>query len=202
MRDDPSEKTGIVLQIEEKGESFWSVAFFSGESGLEYFLFRRSKRKSRPDLFDTAQVRFGLPKQAGPRFAEDYRVLLRRTAIGKSFSRVRIASRFANVLRKNGQHLAEPAAILPICDRFFNAVSEGVDLSASYLKALYLFASTEGLPLKEDWAGSLPALSVKDLGEVLKTPLGEQRLSEEKIFALSRSLENWLTGEAHFFIDP
>jgi len=202
MTPESPEKTGIVLQIEAKGDSFLSLSFLSREAGLETFLLRRSRRKARPDLFDTASVRFGARKQTGPTFAEEYRVLCRRSGIGKSFPRVQTASRFANFLRENAQHLADPHSVFPLCNRFFDAVSAGVDSSAAYLKALYLFASNEGFPLKEDWGRSLPEEAARDLGTILKTPLGRQETAEEQILALSRSLETWLVREAHFVIDP
>lgn len=201
MRARELEKNGIVLLREEKGESFWSVAFLSAESGLEYFLMRRSSRKTRPDLFDSASIQQDRPKNSGPGFISEYRVTQRRTGIGESFSRIRMASRFANLLRRNTLHLADTNPVIPICERFFDAAARGTDLQAAYLKALYLFASTEGFPLKEDWAATLRKQEREDLGSVLRNPLGEQEVAAESTEILCKSLESWLVREAHFSID-
>lgn len=195
------ERTGIVLRLEEKGESFWSMAFLSENEGLEYLMLRRSRRRTRPDLFDTARVRLSSGKREGPQFPDEYHVLRRRAGIGKSIERIRVASRFAEVLRRNARHLPDPGTVFPVCERFFDAAADGVSLEAAYLKSLYLFAAAEGFPVKEDWATALPAPGRRDLASVLRTPLRDQQVSPERSRSLAGALESWLVREAHFSID-
>ncbi len=196
-----SERNGIVLRVEEKGESFWSLAVFFEVEGLTYPLLRRSRKVTRPDLFDTAAIMLRPGKGNGPAFAEAYRVVQRREGIGRSYDRITTASHFAEVLRRNTQHLADPTAHFPLCLRFFDSVAGGTAPEAAYLKTLFLFASTEGLPVREDWAGSLSEAEERDLADILRTPLAVQKVSSASCRALAQALETWLVREAHFVIN-
>lgn len=196
----PEEDHGIVLQYAEKGEKFWSITFLSENQGLHYPLLRRSKNGMRPDLFDTGQAKISRAKQGGLIFFSEYHPLRRRSGIARSYEVLRIAARFSTILQRNAEHLPDPKTIFDLSEQFFNSLEKGPAPEASYLKALYLFARMEGLPIREDWVQQLGDGLRNDLETILKHPLEQQATDAGTSRTLSARLEHWLVGEAHFII--
>lgn len=196
----PEEDHGLVLNYAEKGEKFWSLAFLSHSQGLYHPLVRKTKRGNRPDLFDTGQARISRAKQGELIFLSDYYPTRRRSGLARSYEILQIASRFAEILRKNSQHLADYEVLFQISERFFDSLETGPSPRAAYLKTLYLFAKTEGLPVREDWASQLSDSVRKDLETILKSPLEEQPTEVAIFKGITSSLEQWLTQEAHFLV--
>jgi recombinational DNA repair protein (RecF pathway) len=195
------EETGLVLRVEEKGERFRSLAFFSRSQGLFHPLWRKSRRSPGTDLFDTIRARFHAGKQGGVRFFSDYELLARRDGIGKGYDRLRCASRFAEILRRNARHVSDPVSVFELAETFFDAVNRGIELPVSYLKALYALARNEGYPVREDWAAGLEAAGKDALGQILRNPLDRQNTAAREAEELARSLERWLVAAADFFVD-
>ena len=194
------EDTGLILRLTESGESFWCVALFSRASGLYHPLVRKSRTAVRPDLFDTARARVTRAKQGELRFLSEYQPHRRRSGIGKSYAAIRMASRFAEILRRNTAHLPDPADIFDLSERFFDEIETGSPPGPTFLKTLYLLAKTEGLPVKEDWVAGLPSEERTSLRAILLAPLGEQGPEAGSAENLATSLERWLVAEAHFLI--
>jgi len=198
--EDAEEDSGLILMVTEKGESFWSVAMLSKSRGLYHPLIRRNRKGSRPDLFDTGHARISRPKQGELIFLSEYQPTRRRTGIAKSYERLTITSRFAEIIRKNAQHLPEPASVFALSEQFFNSIESEPAPKASYLKTLYLLAKNEGLPVREDWVSGLGQQGQRDLASILRKSLAEQPDDTVIFDHLMRSLEDWLVREAHFSI--
>ncbi|MGE9289821.1 MAG: hypothetical protein ACQKBT_02445 [Puniceicoccales bacterium] len=196
----PEEDQGIVLHYTEKGEKFWSITFLSRSHGLYHPMVRKTRTGTRPDLFDTAQAGRAKAKQGELIFLSDYYPIRRRTGIARSYEVLRIASRFAEILRRNAQHLPDCDLIFQMSERFFDSLQSGPSPLAAYLKTLYLFAKTEGFPIRESWVPQLGNQYRTDLETVLKNPLNQQPEEPMLFKTLSASLEQWLVDEAHFVI--
>ncbi len=194
------EDLGLVLLISERGDSFLTLAVLSVSRGLYHPLLRKSKRSTRPDLFDTARAHLSRAKQGDLLFLSDYQITRRRSAIARSYEVLQIASRFAEIVRRNTRHLPDYEEIFQIAEQFFDSLEKGPAPRAAYLKSLYRFAKTEGLPVREDWAAGLGPDLRDELIATLKRPLSEQSSESQLLKPLSASLEEWLAGKAHFII--
>jgi len=194
------EDQGLVLRYRENGDQLLSVALFSKSRGLFYPLLRKSKKGARPDLFDTARVKLTQARQGDLWFASSYQPIRRRSNLALSYQRLQIASRFAEIIRNNVQHLPDHVPIYDLCERFFDLVANEPAPDASFLKSLYLFAKMEGLPVREDWVDTLGTRSREELAEILRSPLASQPEDQNLFKSLITSLEEWLVAEAHFII--
>tara|TARA_R100000027_G_scaffold38198_4_gene28199 strand:- start:254 stop:865 length:612 start_codon:yes stop_codon:yes gene_type:complete len=198
----PEEDQGLVLMVRETKERFWSVAFFSPNRGLYFPLIRRSKKWCPPDIFDTANARISQAKQGDLNFLSEYEPIRRRTSIARSYQRFRIASRFADVLRRNAQHFPDSSTAFQASERLFDSLEQSPAPEAAYLKTIYLLAKTEGLPVREHWVDGLGEPMKSDLQNIISSPLDQQSDDPDMFRTLTASLEKWMEGEAHFQIPP
>lgn len=196
----PEEDIGLILLLKETKDKFWSVALFSPNRGLHFPLIRRSRTHSPPDLFDTGRANLTRSKQGDLHFLSNYEPIRRRSGIARSYLRVQIASRFADILRRNAQHFPEPSLAFPLFEKFFDAIEQSSSPHAAYLKTLYILAKNEGLPVREHWANGLSTEIQTDLATVLTTPLENQPSNPGMFQFLITSLEKWMEHEAHFQI--
>lgn len=197
---DPTEDHGLVLRCRENGDNLLSIAFLSKTRGLHYPLLRKSKKGTRPDLFDTARITLSRAKQGELLFASDYTALKRRAGLALSYERLKIASRFAEIVRCNVQHLPDHEIIFALSEKLFDTLETEPAPEAAYLKTLYLFAKTEGFPIREDWVFNLTPHSRETLAKILSTPLNSQPEASTDIHSLTSSIEDWLVAEAHFIL--
>ncbi|MEM0966721.1 MAG: hypothetical protein AAGJ81_11285 [Verrucomicrobiota bacterium] len=192
------EDEGLVLSVTEQGENFWRVAFLSPKSGFYYLLFRRSKRSGRPDVFDTATIIKTKGKNGSLYFGSEYRSSRHRTGLALSYERIRIASRFANLISRNAKLLPDPSFLFSLSEQFFDSVSNSPAPETAYLKTLYLLAKTEGLPIREDWVDQMDPGQRILLRDILQTSLADQGEENSAVARFCDSLERWLAAEAHF----
>lgn len=189
---------GIIIGLEERGEHFWLLDFLACNLGMIHPLLRKSRRSTRPDLFDAARLTLRQKTPGQTYFVEKFEVLQRRSAIGRDYTRLKIASQYCQFLRKNSYHLENFSALLDRSELFFNAMEKGIAPHAALFKTIYLFVKEEGQPVKEDWWARLPPNERETVRLVLTTSLDEQKTSDEEVAALVESLTQWLKGYAHF----
>ncbi len=103
----------LVLGRDASGESHDLLTLLEPEEGLLRCLLRRRRAGAgdAPDLFDEAEVTLEKSKDGGTRFARDYRLLRRRTGIGRDRRALERASRLAGILRRN----PPPPESAPVC---------------------------------------------------------------------------------------
>ena len=93
----------LVLGRDASGESHDLLTLLEPDEGLQRCLLRRRRAGAgdAPDLFDEAEVTLEKSRDGGTRFARDYRLLRRRTGIGRDPRALERASRLAGILRRN-----------------------------------------------------------------------------------------------------
>jgi len=191
----------LVLGRDASGESHDLLTLLEADEGLLRCLLRRRRAGAgdSPDLFDEAEVTLEKSKDGGTRFARDYRVIRRRTGVGRDRRALERASRLAGILRRN----PPPPESAPVCWKIaqetFDAIAARPRPDAAYFKALWLILKDGGWPVHEHWFSRLGGRQA-DAASVLAAPLDAQRADEETVAALSADLERWAAGEVHYVL--
>lgn len=195
----------IVLSVAPSGESFQKLHLLSAESGVFLTLKRISRKKNSTtaaDLFDTAEVLLESSKQGTLRFVADYRLIHRRSAIGKSYLNLQAASEFCALLALNGPHMADAAALFQLTKRTLDAFVERSLPEVVLFKAIYLLLRDEGYPVKEAWWPEIPRNLKPQARELLTRPTPDQISPESSAITatLLHSLLLWLRRETDFLL--
>ncbi|MDR1816802.1 MAG: hypothetical protein LBR07_01165 [Puniceicoccales bacterium] len=193
---------GLVLSRRQSGERFLLLALLSPEKGVLNFLLRDSARPdaARPDLFDLAEVTLTAPRNAGPRFGSNYRILRRLDALGADIARLDAACRLARVIAGNPIPDESAPALFALFGRALEAIASRPRPDAAYIKALWQIVRGEGFPVREQWLASLPPVDAAALRATLRQPLDAVAAPPAEVGQLTLRLERWLAGECHFSI--
>jgi hypothetical protein len=166
---------GFILSREPTAGGYERLGVLSKENGYLRVMRRPSSKigsGSAPDLFDLCAVTLEA-RQGGAWFLREYEVLKRFSGIGGRYEALEAASMWAGLASANAPELESCAVLFDITAKLLGAIDQGASSHAALLKALYLFARSEGLPVREDWLVNLPALQRKTAEEVLHLPLDE-----------------------------
>lgn len=186
---------GIVLYRQLAGEHHLRLHLAAPERGLLRVLARHASKGTPPppDLFDAGD--FTVEASRGNAyFLKDFRLQRRRTELAQSYAAFEAACEFAEVFRKNLEHLEEPAEPVALLERGLDAFETGQRPEVTLLKSLYLLARMEGFPVKEEWLIGLPGSLRRQAKEVLNSPLTEQTVDSATVESLLHSLRAWLRG--------
>jgi len=189
-----------VLRIAPSGESFSKIDILTPEIGYALCLQRISKKnplQAKPDLFDTAEIQLENSRQGTARFVKEYRLLQRRSSIGQSYKRLRIASEFCNLITQNAPLMGDPETLFSITERTLNAFEEGKSPEIILLKSIYLLLRDEGYPVKESWWPQLPVALRNDAKKLINEPTPETAPQNQlqTCTKVSDNLRTWLNRE-------
>lgn len=186
----------LLLGIESRGENLQLIRALSRDSGLIFFLRRRSRRTSPPDLFQSVAIRLRYPSE-GPAFLEDLEPLGDRAGIGKNYHRLQAASRFASILLRNSEHLEDPAGLYEKATQVLDAFLTTNQPGPCLLKGIFEIARIEGLPVREDWLQNLSVPDEETARTVLFNPLDSiPAATANAVPPLIDALEIWLQKSA------
>lgn len=199
----PNTGQGIVLGCGQLGERFLKVTFFSPAEGLQFCLFRQS-RKSRgggglPDVFDFGQWVYDKPAKGGPRFGSAYEALVRPSSLGRNLTRFSYVSRFGRLFVLNGRHWSDPELPFRILQRAMTLWEEGRPPALVYFRGLFHLLEGEGLPVRQEWFPRLPLRLRTICRDWIRAPWDElpgpppAELEEE----ITPLLERWM--ETHHY---
>jgi recombinational DNA repair protein (RecF pathway) len=190
----------LVLGREPSGESHLLLSLLEPEAGVHPCLIRANRRgDGRPDLFDEAEVTLERARGGANRFVRDYRVLRRRTGIGRDTQALERASRLGNLVRRNPPPPESAPVAYRIVDETLAAMADRPRPDAAYLKALWLLLKDGGWPVEADWLGRL-GTRASQAAAVLASPLDAQSVDPATVAALSQDLERWAAGEVHYVL--
>lgn len=193
--------TATVLHRELAGEHHLRLYVFCGQTGLRRVLFRKSSRTNAavaPDLFDAGS--FVLDATRGVIYVKEFHLLHRMSGIAQHYDAFQAACTFADIFRRNTEHLHDPAEPARILRRALDAFGRGQRPDVVLFKSLYLLARSEGLPVKEHFIAELPSRQRVQAAEMLNQPLHEQIIPKDTVELLSQRLRAWLVGHAEFVI--
>ncbi len=165
-----------VLKITQTSEHFLKLDYLSPVNGLDYGLLRfspKNKKASRPDLFDTAEINIELGNVHKQHFLKDFSPITQRPAIGKDYSRLDYACRFARFLIENLSSVPDPEELYQLSKQSLDAFNSSYPPETILLKALYSFLKIEGFPVENNWWQSIPQAKKKQAYQLLNTPLSE-----------------------------
>lgn len=206
MSPPPTTHRVVVLRLHAGGESFRRIDFLSASAGALLCLQRIPRSgapKDSPDLFDSAEAGVDVPRDGGPAFLREYRLLRRRGTLGSSYRALRDASAWGGFLAANAPHLADAGAIHALAERTFDAFAAHPGASALILlKGLYLLARDEGYPVKESWWPGLAPDLRAPVREILSAPVPEPAVPEKIASAerASAAFLQWLSRETDLVV--
>ena len=194
--------TGFVLSRNLTAGGYERLGLLSAQNGFLRPLRRlSSKTENRPcpDLFDLCSVALESGR-GGAWFLREYEVLRRFSGIGARYEALEAASDWARLAGANAPELESCAKVSELTFRFFDALDKGFPVQAVLLKTYYLFAGSEGLPVREEWLAGLSSVQRKTADTALRTPLGEvseSAVSFAGLASLNGDVVSWMCRNHH-----
>jgi hypothetical protein len=153
------------------------------------------------DLFDEADLFLESSNQGRTWFLKEARLLVRHSAIGRSYEALRLASAFAAVIARNPVHEESRASVYALLRQTFTAFGATGRPDIVYLKALYCFARDEGYPVKQEWWQGLPSRDRAVAAELLSQPLAAQTAATPVVVHLTHHLEDYLRARTEILME-
>lgn len=197
--------SGVVVGRSPTAGGYERLELLTDGNGL-LSLMRRPGAKNavtQPDLFDLCEVRLEA-RSGGAWFLREYVLLRRFAGLGSRYGALVAASEWGRLVLANAHSVESTALLYSVTVRALDAWERGVEPSAVRLKALYLFARDEGLPVREDWFAGLSEDRKGVAASVMNTPLDSLdpgSVDASVLDALAASLEKWMCGE-HYIVPP
>ena len=190
---------GFLLRKEEAKSSYLKINFFSQDIGSILCMYRISKKKTAPDLFDFAELSLKKADQGDLYFIEDYQLLERFHGIGKDYKKLQYTCEFCKLLANNPIENQSIQALYSLCDKSLRAWNQDTNWpEVVFFKAFYLYLKIEGLPVKEDWIVRLKQTERNNCKEILTSSLDSLSHEKEIIEGLVDSLKKWVKSNAGF----
>ena len=201
----PLHTEAFVLLRQPPGDRFQPFTVLSGEHGVLRCLRRVGRRaavaSAALDLFDEVDLYLTSSNQGRTWFVQEARVLVRHTAIGRSYDALRLASRFAAILARNPGPEEGRTRVCDLLRQTFGALGAGGRPDVVYLKALFCFARDEGYPVKQDWWQGLPAGDRATASALLNQPVSAQVAAPPAVARLTQRLEEYLRGQTEILLE-
>jgi hypothetical protein len=203
---------GLSLQTEAcvlfkrpPSEKFHLLTVFSAEHGLLSIMQRLAQKAAAPggvlDLFDDAALTLASSNQGQTWFVQEARVLVRRSAIGRSYDTLRLAAAFTTLVAHNPVAAESRAQVAALLRQALDAFATAARPDIVHFKSLYCFVRDEGFPVKQQW---LPGLSPADrtiAAGLLNQPLAGQTAAPEHVTRLVRLFEDYLRGHTEILME-
>lgn len=189
---------GIVLERREGASRFDRLIVLTREQGVSSCMQQRNAKISRQtaaDIFDLGE--FSLERRGGSSnwFVRDHHLLKRHEGIGRNYRTLQQASSWSQFVLKNALHLEDCTRLFSITCNALSAWDSGSPPAIVFLKALYVFAREEGLPVNESWLCSLGRDERQIADYLLRTPSPALNEWEPQGQELLRKLQRWLESE-------
>jgi hypothetical protein len=187
---------GCLLRKAESGENHFLLVFFLREHGLRMALMRKRSRSSPlahdPDLFDSGDLIIEQKGENKPAFLKEFTPNMRFTEIARQYKAFLAASRLTRFYEKNLFHMEHFEAAWDLLHTAMDSFSKNRQPAVTYLKALYVFAKSEGYPVREEWFGSLSPDNRSLVDAIMKQPVDAVELE-------SADVDYWIHNlEAYF----
>jgi len=187
---------GYLLRKADSGESHLLLVVFLQENGLRHVLARKRTRPQPgshlPDLFDLGEFSIEQKDPARPAFLREFSPSRRFEGISRHYANLTAASRLTRFYERNLIHLEHFAPVWELLGQALQGLAEKPEPELILFKALYVFARSEGYPVRAQWLESRP----RDMREAMLTALraapGDQPLDKEV-------LREWTADLCRFF---
>ncbi|MBI5380965.1 MAG: hypothetical protein HZA31_03605 [Opitutae bacterium] len=194
-----------VLLKRPPAEQFQTLTVFSAEHGTLTAMQRLTHKAANAnvalDLFDDAALSLESSNQGQTWFVQEARVVVRRTAIGRSYDTLRLAVEFTTLVARNPVPSECRTRVAALLRQALDAFASAAQPELVHFKSLYCFARDEGYPVKQEWLPSLPDADRTAAAEMLRRPLAEQTITPALVTRLQRRLEDYLRGHTEIQLD-
>ena len=194
----------FVIEKRPPADAFQTFGLFSAEHGNLLALQRIPRKPSpthvAPDLFDTISAMLESSNEGRTWFAREVRVVVRRSAIGRSYEALRFASALAGVVSRNAVGEESRPGVERLLRTALDAFGTDARPDIVYLKSLYLFARDEGYPVKQEWLPSLPPSDRGMAADLLGRPLSEQDSPASEVARIRLALESYLGAHTEIVV--
>ncbi len=194
----------LVLSKVLTGEAHIRYFLLTGE-GIRPVLLRVAGKEPRskplPDLFEVVACELSPVRNPSmPSYLKYWQSLARYDGLARHWEQMQMAAFWCALLQENARHTAQTQGWLEIARKALAAWNRGAESWTVLLKAIYLLAREEGLPVQQDWLQGLPSQAQVEAARLLqeKPPLGTEVLEPPK--QLSLSLLAWLRESGDFRI--
>ncbi|MBN2233780.1 MAG: recombination protein O N-terminal domain-containing protein [Opitutales bacterium] len=194
-----SETPAVVLSKDLHGESFIRFNLYTREHGLITALMRKSVRRKTgmPDLFQTGSATIERKNTEQIAFLTGFEAIIARVRMASTIPGFETACRFSRILVMNTRHMEVTLDLFDLINRCLDGWEKGGDPNTILLKSLYLLASSEGFPVRQEWYNSLSPNIQQRAADAIFSPLAEQQPRQDTADLL-QALEHWLVHSAGF----
>jgi recombinational DNA repair protein (RecF pathway) len=186
---------GCLLRKAESGESHFLLVFFLRERGLRMTLMRKRSRSTQlahePDLFDSGDLVIEQKGESKPAFLKEFTPKLRFTDIARQYTALKAASRLTRFYEKNLFHMEHFETAWELLHTALDSFSKNNQPGITYLKALYVFAKSEGYPVREEWLGNQSPDNRSHINAIMRQPVGSIELESGQVDHWIRNLETY-----------
>jgi len=193
-----SQLEGVVLQVTPTGDNHSRLALFTEEHALQSVIIRKSRKSglsAHPDLFDDLECTLKPPTSAaGLPFVREWNVSSKRFFLAQDHRVFATAAHIARLFLHNGNHLLEPEPLYQLLIKSLHALEPGKTCLV-HIKTLFVFAQTEGLPVKQAWLPELSRKARKQAQYILSTKIADFTQVPDEIDIILKSLQDWLNAE-------
>ena len=189
---------GCLLRKADSGENHVLLIFFLRQNGLQMVLARKPTKSgiatNLPDLFESGELTLE-KKGDKPAFLKEFSPGTHYKGIARDYSALKTASRLARFYELNLLHLEHFEAAWDLLHTALQSLSEKRQSATVLLKALYVFARSEGYPVKEQWLEKLPREERILVEGLIRQPVDSQHMDTSITTEWIRRLEIFLLQE-------
>jgi len=175
----------VVLRKSLSGENHLLLVFFLRSHGLRYVLARRSGKENLsrtiPDLFENGDIVIQQKAPDRPGFLKEFHPAVVENSLGRSYKALQAASHLAAFYEKNLVHMEDFTEAWELLGNTFETMRVKPRPDITLLKALVLFARSEGYPVISQWLKEKPEADQQTLTRLLKSAVEETDLDESSV---------------------
>ncbi len=142
-----------------------------------------------PDLFESGELNIEKKGENKPAFLKEFVPHSRYQGIARKYKALKAASRLARFYEKNLIHMEFFDAAWELLHTALDSFSSKEQSDTILLKSLYVFARSEGYPVRENWLENLSPQIKSEIASVIQSPVDSINIESAKITAWIRNLE-------------
>lgn len=181
----------FILKKALSGEHHQVLSLFMREQGLRYVLMRRSRTPSPsgfPDLFEKGEVIISQKSPDGPSYLVEFHQKKANNGLGRSYRALQAASRLSAFFEKNLVHMEHFGEAWDLFGNALASFQSKERADVILLKALVLFARSEGYPVIASWLNEQPSRDREILVNMLQSPVESAELDSPRVRAYTADL--------------
>ena len=190
---------GFLLRKADSSERYTLLIFFLKGHGLQAALtHKRSKPDPHlniPDLFECGEVVLQKRGDTKPAFLKEFSTEKQFPQIALHYPCLVAACQLARFYEQNLLHMESYADAWDLFSNAIASLAMHKRPSASLFKALYVFARTEGYPVRAQWLDALPIKQKNMVMTVIQSPIQEIEIDSKEIEAQIINLSRFLKYE-------